>query len=470
MQEDTTEHFFTKTQALLLTLLLLGLIGSFIIKLQTPPHVPLLLCIFLLIIIGFLKKANWKTMEQGIVDGVKPGLVPILIFLLIGTLIGVWMASGTVPTMMVYGFYVLSAHYFLPAALVISAIVGTCIGSSLTTVATIGVALMGMGTVMDINPAWVAGAVISGAFFGDKMSPLSDTTNLAPTLARIDLFTHIRHLLWTTVPALLISLVLFLLIGNGSAVSDSAAQVEGLRQALEQHAIIHPAALIPPVLLFILAMLRVPAVPTLIAGILSGIAIAFWLNPVITAGQMATIIQNGFVSETGIKAVDSLLTRGGMQSMMFSVSLIFLALSMGGLLYRLGIINRLMEMVHRFIATRGRLIASTALSSIGINVLLGEQYLSIVLPGNAFVQQYEKLGLERKNMARVLEDAGTVVNPLVPWSVCGVFLSEVLGVPTIEYLPFAFFCLLCPILTIFLGFTGIGIAKKQENKQSLPLE
>ncbi|MFT9848332.1 Na+/H+ antiporter NhaC [Aneurinibacillus sp. REN35] len=462
MREETSHHFFTKAEAFVTTIILLSIIGLFIIKLEAPPHVPLLLCTLLLILIGFLKKASWKEMEQGIIDGVRPGLIPIFIFLLIGALIGVWMVSGTVPTMMMYGFTILSADYFLPAALLIAAIVGTCIGSSLTTAATIGVALMGMGSVMGISPALVAGAVISGAFFGDKMSPLSDTTNLAPTIARIDLFTHIRHMTWTTVPALVISLLIFFFIGSGQTAPQSAAQVESLRQALQAHSVIHPAALIPPLLLLVLALRRIPAIPTLMAGILSGIVIAFWLYPGMTAGQMAAILQNGFVSKSGIEAVDSLLTRGGMQSMMFSVSLIFLSLSMGGLLYRLGIINRLMEMIHSFIETRGRLIASTALSSIGINVLLGEQYLSIILPGNAFVQQYEKLGLARKNLSRVLEDAGTVVNPLVPWSVCGVFLTGVLGVSTMEYLPFAFFCLLSPLLTLVLGFTGIGVPKEQE--------
>lgn len=464
MREETTTHHFTKGQAVLLTVLLLGIIGSIMIGLEAPPHVPILLCLFLLILVAFFKKIPWTTIEQGIIEGVRPGLVPIFIFLLIGALIGVWMASGTVPTMMVYGFHLLSANYFLAAALLLSVVVGTCIGSSLTTAATIGVALMGMGEAMGINPALTAGAVVSGAFFGDKMSPLSDTTNLAPTMARVDLFTHIRHMLWTTVPALLISFVLFLYLGVGSAAPDSAAQVESLRKALIEHTAIHPLALIPPILVFLLAIRRVPAIPTLMAGILSGIVLAFWLQPGMTAGRMAGIIQDGFVSKTGIKAVDALLTRGGMQSMMFSVSLIFLALSMGGLLYRLGIINRLMELIHGFIETRGRLIASTAFSSIGINMLLGEQYLSIILSGNAFIKQYEKLGLARKNMSRVLEDAGTVVNPLVPWSVCGVFLTGVLGVSTIDYLPFAFFCLLCPVLTILLGFTGIGVPYETEKR------
>lgn len=274
---------------------------------------------------------------------------------------------------------------------------------------------------------------------------------------------------WTTVPALALSLLLFFLIGNGHAAPASAVQVENLRLALQQHSVIHPASLIPPLLLLVLALRRVPAIPTLMAGILSGMLIAFWLSPGMTAGQMASILQNGFVSKSGVEAIDSLLTRGGMQSMMFSVSLIFLSLSMGGLLYRLGIIYTLMDMVHGFIDTRGRLIASTALSAIGVNVLLGEQYLSIILPGNAFVQQYEKLGLARKNMSRVLEDAGTVVNPLVPWSVCGVFLTGVLGVPTVDYLPFAFFCLLSPLLTMVLGFTGIGVPKEQEDSMTKPM-
>jgi NhaC family Na+:H+ antiporter len=464
VQEEWIESKFTRLESLCITFLLLGVISFFLIGWQAPPHVPLLLCIFLILLASFIKKVPWKTIEQGMIDGIRPGLVPMFIFLLIGVLIGVWMASGTVPTMMAYGFSLLSPDYFLPATLLITAIVGSCTGSSLTTSATIGVALMGMGHMLGIHPAWVAGAVVSGSFFGDKMSPLSDTTNLAPTVARIDLFTHIRHMTWTTAPALLLSFVLFFFLGSGIGGNIPQKQMEALHQALTTGAIVHPAALLPPLLVFLLAMRRIPAIPTLMAGIFSGVALAFLLDPSMTAKQMIGIAQNGFVSKTGVKEIDSLLTRGGMQSMMFSVSLIFLSLSMGGLLYRLGIINQLMSMIHAFIQTRGRLIASTAFSSIGINVLLGEQYLSIILPGNAFVKQYEKLGLARKNLARVLEDAGTVVNALIPWGVSGVFLSSVLGVPTLEYLPFAFFCLLCPILTVILGFTGIGVPYEANQK------
>ncbi|AMA73992.1 Na+/H+ antiporter NhaC [Aneurinibacillus thermoaerophilus] len=457
MPEQHQETKFTKAEAGLITLFLLSILSFCIIGWQAPPHVPLLLSLFLLIIISSIKKVPWKTVEEGMIEGVRPGLTPIFIFILIGALISVWIASGTVPTMMAYGFSILSGKYFLAAVLLITAVVGTCTGSSLTTTATIGVAFMGMGTMIGINPAWIAGAIVSGAFFGDKMSPLSDTTNLAPTVARIDLFTHIRHMTWTTTPALLLSLLLFLFLGNGNAGAIPQEQIEGLHRALIEHAVVHPVALLPPLLIMVMAMRRISAIPTLMVGILSGIAVAFMLNHELKIGDMIGIIQNGFTSETGNKVIDSLLTRGGIQSMMFSVSLIFLSLSMGGLLYHLGIIYQLMDMIQRFIQTRGRLIASTALSAIGINLLLGEQYLSIILTGNAFVKQYKKLGLARKNLARTLEDAGTVVNPLIPWGVSGVFISGVLGVSVFEYAPFAFFCLLCPVITILFGFTGIGV-------------
>lgn len=310
----------------------------------------------------------------------------------------------------------------------------------------------------------IAGAIISGAFFGDKMSPLSDTTNLAPAVTGVDLFEHIRNMLWTTIPAFIIAFIAFFILGKGSA---GDVDFSNFINVLEKNTTISIVTLIPILLLFIFAFKRVPAVPTLLAGIVAGIIILFLFKPSTSLADLMKIMQEGYVSKTGIKDIDSLLSRGGLQSMMMSIALIFLALSMGGLLQGMGIITQLMNMISHFVKTSTRLIISTASTAIGVNFLLGEQYLSIVLTGQAFANKYDEVGLKRRNLSRVLEDAGTVINPLVPWGVSGVFLANVLSVPTIDYVPYSIFCLACPIITIIVGFTGLGLSWKKEKSVTI---
>ncbi|MFX3623910.1 MAG: Na+/H+ antiporter NhaC [Ectobacillus sp.] len=449
----------TTKQSILLIIILFLLIGFGIIGLRVSPHIPILLGIIILILFGVFKKIPWSTMEAGIKTGVSAGVPSIFIFLLVGVLIAVWIASGTIPTMMVYGFKLISKQFFLAAAFVVCAIVGTSIGSAFTTAATIGIAFMGMGQALGYEAAWIAGAVISGAFFGDKMSPLSDTTNLAPAVSGVDMFEHIRNMLWTTVPAFILSVLLFLSLGQPT---QNAVNFHVFEKALRSHATISWVTLLPLLLLFILAIKKVPAVPTLLSGIVSGAIIAFTFHPDTSAAGFISIMQNGYVSSTGVEEIDKLLTRGGIESMLSSAALIFLALGMGGLLQKMQIIHQVMETISHFVRTTGRLIFSTAMTAMGINFLLGEQYLSILLTGQAFAGHFDRLGLKRRNLSRVLEDAGTVVNPLVPWGVSGVFLAGILNVSTIEYIPYTFFCLLCPLITIIVGFTGFGLSRQNE--------
>ncbi|GIO01234.1 Na+/H+ antiporter NhaC [Brevibacillus laterosporus] len=463
MQHQPSSNWTKIPDSLALIFILLVVIGYLVLNLQAPPQIAILLCIMISVAFGFCKRIPWKVMDKGIREGIISGIPSIVIFLLIGVLIAVWIACGTIPTMILYGFSLISADYFLVTVFVMCALVGTSIGSAFTTVATIGVAFLGMGKMLGIDLALISGAIISGAFFGDKMSPLSDTTNLAPGVAKVDLFEHIRHLMWTTIPAFIISLVLYFYLGS-SVTSQVPLSFETIRKGLEMSSFIHWSTFLPPLLLFFMAYKRIPAIPALFVGIVSSLLLILITQPNQSLVSLLTIMQNGFVSTTGQAEVDSLLSRGGLQSMLSSVALILLALGLGGILYEIGVISNLVSCIQRFVKTRGRLIFSTAMSSLSINVLVGEQYLSIILPGRAFLPSFEKLGLARKNLSRVLEDAGTVVNPLVPWSVCGVFLTGVLGVGTLEYLPYAFFCLLCPIITVILGFTGIGVP----NEVSVP--
>lgn len=455
----TPRKMVSTKQAIGIMIVLCALMGFFIGGLKTAPHVPILFCLLIFIVFSYVTGNPWERVEKALRDGITPGIPAIFLFILIGVLISVWMASGTIPTMMVYGLSLLSAEYLAVTGFVLTLIIGSCIGSAFTTLATIGVALMGIGEVYGVPLPLVAGAVISGAFFGDKMSPLSDTTNLAASVAEVDMFQHIRHMMWTTIPAMLITMVLLLLLGSHVQAGAEVPQIKLVQDTIGQVAFIHWITLLPPVVLGILAWKKVPAIPTLLVGIVTGLLLIVWTNELTLSGLVA-IMQDGFVAQTGVEEVDRLLSRGGIQSMMWSVSLVFLALGLGGLLQEFGIVQRLVEPLLG-VTSRAKLIIYTALSAIGVNVLIGEQYLSILLTGNVFKDKYEQCGLEKKNMSRVLEDAGTVVNPLVPWGVSGVFVSGVLGVTTVEYLPYAFFCLLCPIITMFCGLTGWGIIPKK---------
>ncbi|MCA0148888.1 Na+/H+ antiporter NhaC [Rossellomorea vietnamensis] len=439
-------------------LAVLGIISVSIIGVGAVPHIPIILSLFFLMVYGLIRKVKFKEIEKGMIAGAQGGLGAILLFFFIGLLVSSWLISGTIPTLMFYGFEFVTPHYFYAIAFLLTSLSGVAIGSSLTTAATIGVALIGIGEAMGLSMAITAGAIVSGAFFGDKMSPLSDTTNLASSIVKVDLFTHIRNMAWTTVPAFIITLIVFGFLSPGTSKID-LAQLDALQKGLMQTGLIHWYSLVPLVLLVVLIVYKTPALFTLAITIAVSVFLSFF-HGTLKVNELFQVLFEGFTSKTGVESVDSLLTRGGVNSMMFTISLVILSLSLGGLLFKLGIIPALLQKVSAIIQSERRTILSTALSAIGINLVVGEQYLSILLTGEAFQSQYKKLGLHPKTLSRTLEDAGTVVNPLVPWSVCGIFLTDVLGVSTMEYLPFAVFCLISPVITILYGFTGWTIEKE----------
>lgn len=439
-------------EAVLLTTLIVISMAVCIIKFDAVPHMPILLAILLLIAYGSLKKVPFKQLEEGLIEGSKAGLGAIFIFFFIGILISSWMMGGTIPTLIYLGFQFISPHFFYAVVFLVTCVIGLAVGSSLTTVATVGVAFIGIASAMDISLAITAGAIVSGAFFGDKMSPLSDTTNLASAIVQVDLFEHIRNMGWTTIPAFLISLVGYGILSPSKELQQ-LDQLNDFQNGMIQTGMIHWYTLLPLALLVVLAIKKVPAIISLALTSILAIAISFIFQH-LSFGEVLNILFSGYTSSTGIEAIDSLLSRGGIESMMFTIGLVILALSMGGLLFTLGIVQSLLMKVESVLKSVGSVITAAALTAIGVNTLIGEQYLSILLTGESFQAQFKKVGLANKNLARVMEDAGTVVNPLVPWSVCGIFITNVLAVSTIDYLPFAFFCLLSPILTILFGVTG----------------
>ncbi|RHW37382.1 Na+/H+ antiporter NhaC [Neobacillus notoginsengisoli] len=452
-------------EAAIVTIILMGLVGYMIIGLEVVPQIAILSGIALLLAYGTVKKVSFKELETAMADGAKTGIAAVMIFFFIGMLISSWMAGGTIPTFIYLATDLVSGKFYYAIVFVVTSIIGMSIGSSLTTAATLGVAFVGASTALGISPAITAGAVVSGAFFGDKMSPLSDTTNLAASVAGADLFDHIKNMTWTTIPAFILSFIVYMVISPANT-NESISQMALIKTELLELNLVHWYALIPFFVLAILAAKKVPAIATLSAGTISALVISFFINDSFTGKAMMALLYSGYKSGSAIEEVDSMLSRGGIESMMFSISVILLALSMGGLLFKLGIIPALLSLVQKFLARVSMLISATAGMAIAVNFMLGEQYLSILLPGNAFKGHFKKAGLEPKHLSRVLEDAGTVVNPLVPWSVCGVFIASVLGVPVTDYFLFAFFCLFSPLITVFFGFTGISLPKQAKLQTS----
>ncbi|MBL4964287.1 Na+/H+ antiporter NhaC [Bacillus halotolerans] len=436
-----------------LFIFMLGIIISCLFFLHTEPHIPLFLCVVLLSAAGLWYGFSWNSLEKGIVNGIKNGVQPIIVLALIGILIGAWMYSGAIPSVTVYALSFIEPSHLLLTALFSCMIISTLVGSSLTTVSTIGVALIGVASAAGVPLEWTAGAVICGACFGDKMSPMSDTTNFAAGIGEISIFEHIRHMMGTTIPALLITVVLFYFLGlsvsaDTASTDDIAHVIAGIKDAAN----VTPWALLSPLLVVLLAIKRVSVIPVLTAGIISsGILTAIFV-PDSSIQAFMSALQNGTMFETDNEAAAKIINRGGLQSMMGSVSLIMIAFALGGLMEKIGLISALLEGVMKGIRSKGSLIAATVCSSIGVNLATGEQYLSILIPGQSYKSLYDKQNIQRKFLSRSLEDGGTLINPLIPWGVSGAFMATALGVPVIDYIPFTFFLYISPIISILVGF------------------
>ncbi|TDJ32594.1 MAG: Na+/H+ antiporter NhaC [Gammaproteobacteria bacterium] len=415
---------------------------------------------------------SWKVIEETIVAGISTSLPAIMILFSVGSLIGVWMLSGTVPTMIYYGLLLLDPSFFYPACCLLCAITALSIGSSWTVAGTLGIGLIGVAAGMELSLAITAGAIICGAYFGDKMSPLSDTTNLAPAVTGIDIFTHIRHMTWTTAPSFLAALVIFAFIGIFQTTphsDDSLAQTLAL---LEQNFAIGLIMLLPIAVVVYMATRKIPAVASILAGILAGVVVALiFQRPVVAAlssdPELATVaatfksvwivLFDGYSANTGNDNLDSLLSRGGMSSMLNTVWLIIAAMSFGSAMDKAGVLNRLLQGLLALSSSIGGLIATTLATCFGVNALAADQYMSIVVTGRMFKDEYARRGLHAKNLARVLEDAGTITSPLVPWNTCGAYMAATLGVPTLVYLPFCFFNLINPFVSAAYGFANFKI-------------
>jgi len=426
-------------------------------------------------IIAIKNGYTWKEVETGIVKGIGMGMRAILILLAVGALIGTLIMSGTVPAMIYYGLNILSPSIFYFTACVICAIASLSIGSSWTVAGTLGVALMGIATGLGLSPSVTAGAIISGAYFGDKMSPLSDTTNLAPAIAGTDLFSHIRHMVWTTGPSLVIALIIFLIMGLNSNAEGNADGLILIQSTLQNTFNISVVSFVPIVVIFVLAYKKMPAFPTILIGALLAGLFSIILQPEVVSNFVNqpelpnsltllsgvwTALHSGFVLESGVPMVDDLLTRGGMASMLNTIWLVVCALTFGAVLETAQLLNKIVEKVLTFANSTGSLIVTTIATCIGINIIAADQYISIVLPGRMYRAEFKRRKLAARNLSRALEDSGTITSPLIPWNTCGAYMSASLGIATFSYLPFCFFNLVNPIIAIIYALLRIKIIRQ----------
>ncbi|MGF2053509.1 Na+/H+ antiporter NhaC [Vagococcus fluvialis] len=456
-----------KKPSLLEASIVLGLIilsiSVGVIGLHLSPNITILFAISVSIFYMIIRKMPLEMVNNGIVSGLKPGIIPIFIFLLVGALIAVWIQAGIIPTLMVVGFKIISVKWFVPSVFLVCAIVGSAVGSAFTVMSTIGIAFFGIGTTLGLNPALIVGAIVSGSVFGDKMSPLSESTNLASAIVGADLFKHIKHLMWSTVPAFIVSLILFAVLGLNNTNAD-LSEIDTVINVLESNFSISFWSLIPIALMLICAWKKIPAIITILLNVIVAVIMIIIQDPSVKIANIATVVESGYISETGNTQIDLLLSRGGISSMMPTVALIILTLSLGGILMEMGLITTVINSLVKRLNATWQLIVVTLLSSIGVNIFIGEQFLSVILPGNAFKEAFKEKNIDPVVLSRTLEDGGTVINYLIPWGIAGSFVASTFGVPTLVYLPFAFFSLLSPVFSIISAVTGIGVLYTEENK------
>jgi Na+:H+ antiporter, NhaC family len=453
--------------------------------LDGPVQVALILCDMVVALIILKNGYSWDDIVKSAQGAMGSITTPFFILFGIGALIGTWNMSGTIPTMVYYGIHLLHPSYFYVASLVICAVISLAIGSSWTTAGTIGVGLVGLATMVGVSPAITAGAVVSGSYVGDKISPLSETTVLTAQLAKVDIFTHIRAMLWTTVPSFLIAAIVFtfLSLKEGTLVHnvDTGSELYKLNQIFW----ITPWNLIPLLLLLILSFRKVPASlaifgSALLAGVMAAILQPQAVLRVVSDSTLSAplvyikgiwlVMANGYHVSTGVKEVDSLLSRGGMASMLKTLWIIIGAVTFGTLLEEFKLLAKLINPLLERAKTTGGLIAAVVGTALGLNIIAADQYIALVLPVRLYRTEFEKRGLKAQNLSRACADAGTVTSPLVPWNSCGAYMAAALGVTTMAYLPFAIFNITAPIMSLLLGFTGFKIEHIQpaEAKTEIP--
>ncbi len=423
-------------------------------------------------------KCPWSRLEEAIVDNIRTSASAIIILLLIGAIAGTWMLSGVVPTLMYYGLEIIHPKIFLAAACIICAIVAIVTGSSWTTIATIGVALMGVGEAQGFSEGWVAGAIISGAYFGDKVSALSDTTVLASSTVRVPLFDHIKYMSITTIPSFLLALLVFAVV-SFSHTSDGVASTAELSQVLQCSFNISPWLLLVPIITMVLIAKRLPALVTLFISVVMACVAMVVAQPDIVAQiggdgayssfkALMTTCSTSTAIDTGNEAINELVATSGMEGMLNTIWLVLCAMCFGGVMAGSGMLSALTRLFAKFVYRTASIVASTLATGLFANLIIADQYIAIILTGNTFRELYEKRGLEGRLLSRSVEDTATVTSVLIPWNSCGMTQSTVLGVATLTYLPYCLFNIISPLVSLFVAIVGYKIVRKpveQTNEQ-----
>ena len=479
-------------QCIIVILAMIGLLVWSIIKDSGgEPHIALLLAAAVAAVVAFANGWKWAYLEQGILASINRSMQAILILSIVGAMIASWMAAGTIPSMMYYGIMVISPKVFLVTACILCSIVSLATGSSWSTAGSMGVALIGVGTALGFPEVMTAGAVVSGAYFGDKMSPLSDTTNLAPAMAGATLFDHIKHMIYTTGTSMIIALIAYAVMGfmfsSGNAVDMSV--VEEVKEFIKASSNISIIALLPPVFVIAAVALKLPAIPSLLGGVLIGVPLMFMnkahIDSALVAAETAKegltnnifyMLNNGIAmgnvpegASDIINELSSLLSSAGMQGMMWTISIILMAMCFGGIVDCTGMMATFANLLLKVAKGRGGLVLATEFSCLFVNAVCCDQYLSLVLPGRMFKEAFEDMRLAPKNLSRCLEDCGTITSNFFPWNTCGATMRTFLGVGS-GYIPYAILNWLNPVVSCIFGFTGITMTKMTEEEYQRILE
>ncbi|MBQ7275631.1 MAG: Na+/H+ antiporter NhaC [Bacilli bacterium] len=449
-------------QSVLVLGILIASIAVGILVFDADAHVPMLVGVAAAAIMALFIGYRWEEIERFMVNGISKSLQSVTILLLIGVLVGVWILAGIVPSMIYYGLAVLKPQIFFLATLIICSISSLATGSSWGTMGTMGVALLGIGYGLGMNVGITAGAIISGAYFGDKLSPLSDTTNLAPSMAGTDVMTHIKHMLPSTLVAYVISAIFFTIMGfveyKGGAADLS--QVDLYMNTIKETFYISPVLFIPPIIVITAIAFKLPAIPGIALGVVVGAIFGLIFQPGCTLGEVFTCGMNGYSADTAVEAINNLLTNGGIMNMTFAITLIIIAMAFGGIMEETHLLGVLVDKIKKLAKTPGGLVTMTEITCIASNVVVPDQYISIIIPGRMYAEEFRNKELSPSSLSNALESAGTVTSALVPWNTCGAYIQTNLGVSVAQYGPWAVFNWLMPLLTIAMAYLGFNVKDK----------
>ena len=453
-------------EALLTFAVMICVMAVGIIVFHADPHMPMFLGTLFAAVMALRLGFKWSDVEKSMFDGIYRALQAVIILATVGILVGVWLVSGVVPTMIYYGLQILNPSIFLVAALLICSITSLATGTSWGTMGTMGIALMGVAMGLGFTPGMAAGAIISGAYFGDKMSPLSDTTNLAPAMAGTDVFTHVKFMFPSTALTYLICIALFAFWGMGHGGESDLSKINAIQEGLLSLFRINPLLLLPPLIVIVAIAFKIPAIPGIVLGILAaGVLGPLFQGANCTFGDMLSCGMNGFEAKTGVEDLDSLLSSGGLMSMMFSISMTMLAMMFGGIVESTKQLDVVIERLLRHIRNDKLLVGVTELTCFASNATMPEQYISIILPGRMYAKAYEERGIAPETLSNALEGAGTVSSALIPWNTCGVYILGVLGVGVADYLPYAVFNWMMPLVVFVLALAGITLRYRNGTAQ-----